>query len=282
MNYIYNKIHFIYFDNNVMNVRINEVIKNVKLLKEPGNEMEFRSELLWVVDPRHFDDITLFTFNLMITSVGSVKEYARDVLHLTDNVRVVEILLEAMRYTIPRHLNSCLYTIMNMEILHYILSHARARFIISYKTSEPLRVTVMNNDIERLVTFIQTSPLDVHSSGTSTLGKSSVELAVLFQYTDILTMFIELGVDCTRPRYSEVVNKYVRKLELLLCVNKIKILDEVVDSCIEIKKRHARKYSITSNDMTDLIRHYDITPTSQLNTIALLVSRMSSVIEHCV
>jgi len=87
---------------------------------------------------------------MIMQSIKNPDDYALYILNTTDDILIVEKLFEVTNYVIPRGLNACLSTITNMNVIRYITSHTYARFNVAYKTYEPLRLAVLNGDLERI------------------------------------------------------------------------------------------------------------------------------------
>jgi hypothetical protein len=171
-------------------------------------------------------------FDMLISALRYPESHAFEILTETDDIHVVESLFAAMNYKIFRSLHACLSTIKNMAVLEYVLTHKRSPLNIAYKSYSALRVAVLNMDVSRVAVFISCCKhLDVHVRGTTTMGKSAVEIAVTFGYVFILLMFIENGITCTHETNSPSTNLYIKVLQRDYCftqLNKISTLTNLV------------------------------------------------------
>lgn len=187
-------------------------------------------------------------FDILMSMVKNPILFAFDILTQTDDILIVERLLQALDYKVNRSLNACLLVIMNMDVLSFIVNHPYAKFNVGYKTFEPVRLAVLNMDIERLAIFMSSKKVDIHASGQTTMNKSAVEIAVMFHYDQILLMFIEHGLKCTHKNYSMVVNNYVTALETKTKKDKMKIVCDVVDDMLS-------DVGIQQSSLNELFRH---------------------------
>lgn len=201
--------------------------------------------------------------------INNPSEYACDILMNTNDTCVVDILLKIIEYKIPRGLNSLLSTIPNLSILAHLLIHPNIRFNVAYNNYEPLRIAVLNMDIDRISLFITTRPgtIDIHASGMTTMNKSSVELAVTFDYKNIILMFINDGMECNHEKYSDDVNDYVNALKRQYALENLKTMSDLVDSALTTGV-------ISGSKIHDLFRHSN----DKLHEFASTVSAAESVI----
>lgn len=150
----------------------------------------------------------------MLLSVVDVRTNAYQVIVNAKNEEVIEEVLSKLSYEVPRRLNACLRDIQDKGLLKYLLHHPRAKFMIRYHQSECIRIATLNGDVARLKIFMSASHVNVHSSGQNTMDKTSVQLAIIFGYKDVMFLFFSHGHDCTHGYYTEEMNRSVVQLQL--------------------------------------------------------------------
>ena len=186
------------------------------------------------------EDCTTFTdeqritlFDNLLGTIRHVDNYALDILLVATDVRMIEILLQALSFKIHRSLNSCLTRIKNIEVLWYLVTHPYANFKVGYRQSEPLRFAVLNNEIEIVRIFMMGyRQASIHTRGLTTNGKSAVELAVMFDNKAIIKTFLERGLTCMHDSYTKFVNNYVSQVETDQSIQKIGLISLLNDKYI--------------------------------------------------
>jgi hypothetical protein len=129
------------------------------------------------------------------------------------SIELVDVVLSVINYTVPRYLNICLQRVKNLTILSYLLSHPRARFLVGYRQWECVRLAVLDGDFLRVNTFIINSNVDIHSAGLTTMDKTCVEIACMFDYNNIINLFIGHGLNCLNTTYSDKVQRHIITLQ---------------------------------------------------------------------
>jgi hypothetical protein len=204
--------------------RVNHVIRT-------GDPIEVNKLVAETIDPVNPIESRITHFDILIQSIQHPAYYSEYILTHTDDVLIVEKLFETLDYIIPSGLNTCLNSVSNMEILRYIVFHPYAMFDISYMTFEPLRMAVMGAQLERLSLFVSAygTSLNVHVRGLSTMDKSSVEIAVMFGYDDVILIFHDAGLTCSSEYYSDDTNEYIRTVIMKRSLEKVHVLDAITD-----------------------------------------------------
>lgn len=211
------------FANRIIKLESNEdsdqVMKMVSVLFDENNEQFNETQRLSL-------------FDLLLTTISHVDNYATDILIVANDIHMVEKTLSALSYTVHRSLNACLSIIANLEILNYIVTHPYAKFRVNYRQSEALRYAVLNCEMDRLGVLLLGRHGDVHDRGSTTNGKSAVELAVMFDNKMAIKMFLGAGFVCVNDGYTQFVNNYVSDIELQRSVEKIELVSVLNDKYV--------------------------------------------------
>ena len=168
----------------------------------------------------------------MITRVPDPHYYLCDLLSITKDILVAEILLESVDFLTFRRLNAALSKIESLEVLDYILNHDIALFNMAYRKSECIRYAALINDYDRVKCFLSSRtvhPFDLCVSSLTTIDKSCVELAFYNKNDEMLKLFIASGRTYTSVYFSYELSEHLSLLRNNMCrditVNKRKIFN---------------------------------------------------------
>ena len=207
----------------------------------------------------------LHLFDLLLASLDHVDDYAIDILLVAKDVTMVEKTLSALSYKVHRSLNTVLSKITNLEILNYIVTHPYAKFKVGYRQSEPLRFATLNGQINRISILLRGRHANVHSRGLTTNGKSSVELAVMFDNKTAIRMFLGSGFMCTHESYTQFINNYVSRVELQMSMEKIKLVSFLNDKYVKDGDLDFNAMLKLTEDTTDPLKELSISATLRHN-----------------
>lgn len=146
-----------------------------------------------------------------------------NLLSMTDDVLIAEVLLESVDFIVFRRMNSCLSRIKSLEVLEYLLNHEVAHFNVRYRSSECLRYATLVNDFERVMCFIVKKNYKNYSltvRGMDTKNKCCVELAFDNGNDEMMKLFINSGVPYYDESFSEKLKKHLKILEAEICDEK--------------------------------------------------------------
>lgn len=139
---------------------------------------------------------------------------AFSVLTNTKSPAVVDLMLNSINNTVSRGLNKVLRDITDLDMLRYLLKHPRARFNPGYRQFECVRTATLNGYLDRVRVFVDNAVINIHSSGRNTMDKTCVELAVIFNYHEIIELFIERGFKVTSTGYTDKINRELMKITM--------------------------------------------------------------------
>ena len=162
--------------------------------------------------------------NHMISRVDDPIAHVADLMSITNDVLVAEVLLEAINFKVFRRLNSCLSKIKSLQVLHYLLNHDYAQFNMAHKKSECIRLATLDNDYERVKCFIHSRNFANYSltrRGLNTLDKCCVELAFYNGNDEMLMLFINSGSTYWSDEYSDSLKQKLTDLQNNTCRSKM-------------------------------------------------------------
>lgn len=181
----------------------------IDIVNANKNDFDFLENLL-VERAKHDDD---FGVSIILPHVNA-QSNVFPVLTNTKSTAVVDIMLNSINNTITRSLNKVLTYITDLNILIYILNHPKARFNPGYRQFECVRIATLNGNLDRVRVFIDNAVVNIHSSGKSTLDKTCVELAVIFNYHNIIELFIDNGLKVISAQYTDQINRELIKITI--------------------------------------------------------------------
>lgn len=187
------------------------IVQYVNDLKNRNDQGEIQLEILNLVTQTDTqDDNLIFQFKLLLGALESPYDLAEEILLITDNVLIIETLLEAINYEIKSSLNDCIWKMQNYDMLEYILKHPYANFMIEYKRHKAVRISVLNIDLKRLSVMLNCRSFSVHVKDNTMLNLTPIEIAIRFDLDNVINLFLEHGIVCTHPMYNDDINDRVR------------------------------------------------------------------------
>lgn len=188
---------------------------------------------------------------------------------------VIDLMLRALNNTIPRGLNVVLRDVACLEMLEYLLRHARARFNVGYHQYECVRVATLNGDVNRVNVFLNCSTVNIHASGRNTMDKTCVELAVVFNYSEIVDLFIARGLKVTHAGYSDRVNRHVIIAEMNYQQRVSKSVNTLVKEYTTNNCKIPYDYINSSTIMSTIFPH-ELSSMRLLGKISTVLNRMEN------
>lgn len=108
------------------------------------NEIETTAVLIELDPENYYSEIiyAVMASNLMATryiinklSIDELYDRVDEMLSVTSDVLIVEVILEAIEYDVFDELNACLSSVTNLNVLRYLICHDAALFDIGYDKS---------------------------------------------------------------------------------------------------------------------------------------------------